>query len=106
MTRDTFMKTCERMKVSTDRIQAAYKLNIDLTEFMDDDAWVIQHLWNVILTPEGYDWFSWFMYEKSYLYNLREDMKAWDENKNEICQTIDDLYNYLVTNNYFNTPTK
>lgn len=106
MTQDTFMKACKRMKASTNRIQAAYKLNIDLTEFMDDDAWVIQHLWNVILTPEGYEWFTWFMYEKAYLYELREDMKAWDENKNEICQTIDDLYNFLVTNNHFKTSTK
>jgi hypothetical protein len=105
MTRDTFMKACERMKASTDRIQAAYKLNIDLTEFMDDDSWVIQHLWNVILTPEGYMWFSWFMYEKAYLYNLREDMKANDNGK-EICQTLPDLYEYLVTNNHFITPTK
>lgn len=94
------------MKKSSDNMQAAQKLNIDLTEFMDDDSWVTQHLWSVILTKEGYDWFSWFMYEKAYLYDLREDMKAWDEDKNEICQTIDDLYNYLVTSNYFITPTK
>jgi hypothetical protein len=106
MTQDIFMNTCERMKHSRNKMQAAYDLNIDLTEFMDDDAWVIQHLWNVILTPEGYDWFSWFMYEKAYLYELREDMKAWDENKNEICQTLSDLYDYLVTNNNFITPTK
>lgn len=106
MKRDTFMKACERMKTSNDRIQAAYKLNIDLTEFTDDDSWVIQHLWAEILTEEGNDWFSWFMYEKAYLYELREDMKAWDENKNEICQTIDDLYNFLVTNNHFKTSTK
>lgn len=105
MTRETFMKTCERMKASTDKVQAAYKLNIDLTEFMDDEAWVTQHLWNVILTKEGYDWFSWFMYEKAYLYELRDYMKTHDNDK-EICQTIDDLYDYLVTNNYFNTPTK
>lgn len=94
------------MKKSSQNMQAAQKLNIDLTEFMEDESWVTQHLWNVILTKEGYDWFSWFMYEKAYLYDLRKDMKAWDEDKNEICQTIDDLYNYLVTSNYFITPTK
>lgn len=106
MKRDTFINTCRRMKFATDRMQAAYKLNIDLTEFMDDDAWVIQHLWSVILTKEGMDWFSWFMYEKAYLYDLKKDMKAWDEHKNEICQDLDSLYDYLVNNNYFNTPTK
>jgi hypothetical protein len=94
------------MKFASDKMQAAYKLNIDLTEFMDDDAWVIQHLWAEVLTKDGNDWFSWFMYEKAYLYELREDMKAWDEHKNEICQDLDSLYDYLVTNNYFNTPIK
>lgn len=106
MKQETFMKTCERMKMSTDKIQAAYKLNIDLTEFMDDDSWVIQNLWSEVLTKVGYDWFSWFMYEKAYLYEIKEDIKAWDKNKNEILQTIEDLYNFLVTNNHFNTPTK
>jgi hypothetical protein len=100
------MKTCERMKFASHRMQEAYKLNIDLTEFMDDDAWVIQHLWAEVLTKEGNDWFSWFMYEKAYLYELREEMKAHDEHKNEICKDLDGLYDYLVTNNYFNTSTK
>lgn len=104
MKRDSFIRACEKMKQSSDKITAANKLKIDLTEFMDDDYWVIQHLWTTILTKEGYDWFSWFMYEKAYLYELRDYMKAHDDGK-EICQTIDDLYNYLVTNNYFNTPT-
>ena len=105
MTRDTFMKCCERMKIAPNNIDAAYKLNIDLHEFMDDEHWVVQHLWSVILTPEGYDWFSWFMYEKAYLYELRKDMKAHDNGK-EICQTLPDLYEYLVANNHFYTPTK
>ena len=103
MKRDAFMKACKKMKQSSDRITAANKLRIDLTEFMDDDYWVIQHLWNTVLTEEGYGWFSWFMYEKAYLYELRDYMKAHDEGK-EICQTLEDLYNYLVTNNHFNTP--
>jgi hypothetical protein len=106
MKRETFMSCCKRMKTSSTNIDAAYKLNIDLHEFMDDEHWVLQHLWSVVLTKEGYDWFSWFMYEKAYLYELREDMKAHDEHKNEICKDLDGLYDYLVTNNYFNTSTK
>ena len=106
MRRDTFIKTCKRMKASTDKVQAAYKLNIDLTDFMDDEAWVTQNLWGSVLTKEGNDWFSWFMYEKAYLYELREDMKAHDEHKSEICKDLDSLYDFLANNNYFNTPTK
>jgi len=101
-----FKKACERMKETSTKVSAAYKMGIDLNEFMDTEYYVTTHLWGAVLTKEGMDWFSWFMYEKSYLYDLRKDMKAWDEHKNEICKDLDSLYDYLVRNNYFNTPTK
>jgi hypothetical protein len=44
-----------------------------------------------------------FYYEK-YDYSKdqpREDLKAWDEDGNEICQDLDSLYNYLTENKYF-----
>ena len=106
MRKKMFMEICERMKQNHDNLDALHKLNVDLYDFMDDSAWISQHLWSVVLTKEGNDWFSWFMYEKSYLYEMDNSMMAWDENKNEICQMLDDLYNFLVTNNHFNTPTK
>lgn len=106
MRREVFMDICNRMKQNHDNLDALHKLNVDLYEFMDDSAWVNQRLWETVLTKQGNDWFCWFMYEKSYLYDMDKEMKAWDENKNEICQTLPDLYEFLVRNNYFNTPTK
>lgn len=105
MRKEMFMKICERMKQNHDNLDALHKLNVDLYDFMDDSAWISQHLWATVLTKEGEDWFSWFMYEKSYLYNMDKDMKAHDNGK-EICKNLEGLYEYLVNNNYFNTPTK
>ena len=106
MKKIAFKKACEKMKETSNNVSSAYKMGIDLNEFMDSEYHVTTHLWEAVLTKEGMDWFSWFMYEKAYLYELREDMKAHDEHKDEICQDLDGLYDYLVRNNYFNTPTK
>jgi hypothetical protein len=106
MKKIAFKKACEKMKETSNKVGKAYKMGIDLNEFMDSEYYVTTHLWEAVLTEKGYDWFAWFMYEKAYLYELREDMKAHDEHKNEICQDLDSLYDYLVTNNYFNTPIK
>ena len=41
---------------------------------------------------EGQDWINWWLYEK----DGRSDMKAWDENDNEIpTETLDDLWNLV-----------
>ena len=93
------------MKEMSEKCDKAYKMGIDLNEFMDTQYYVTTHLWEAVLTEKGMEWFCWFMYERSYLHELRDDMKAWDEHKNEICKDLDGLYEYLVTNNHFNTPT-
>lgn len=46
-------------------------------------------------TEEGYDWITWWLWEK----NGNPEMKAWDENKEEIpTETIEDLWD--IVKNY------
>jgi hypothetical protein len=61
-------------------------------------------LWGYILTAEGKDWLDWFLYEKGYISDGvgREDLNAWDENKNLICEDLKGLYDYLTAKKYFN----
>jgi hypothetical protein len=41
---------------------------------------------------EGQDWINWWLYEK----DGNPELKAWDENDNEIpTETIDDLWNLV-----------
>lgn len=79
-----------------------YKNGIDITEYSDDYHHIIKLLLEEILTKEGIDWLEWFLYEKDAISgNPREDMKAWDENKNEICKDLESLHSYLVSNSYY-----
>ena len=84
------------------KMNQAYKLGIDLLDFVDQYHVLFKMLWEEILTPEGLDWLEWFIWEKGGIENsIREDLGAWDENGNPICQDLRGLYEYLTANNYF-----
>ena len=60
-------------------------------------------LWANILTDQGHEWLSWYLYDKDGVSgNPRDDLKAHD-GKKEICKNIKDLHSYLKKNRYFNT---
>jgi len=80
-----------------------YKLKIDVLDSFESQDSLIELLWGNILTPEGMDWLSWFLYEKDAISGkLRKDLNAWDGSK-EICKDVKSLYEYLLKSNYFIT---
>jgi hypothetical protein len=71
-------------------------------DFCDDQNKLINTLWGHILTIEGLDWFSWFMYEKNYISGkIKKHLTAKDESGKEICKDLKGLHEYLVTQMYF-----
>jgi hypothetical protein len=99
---EKFKKILDLQKEHDKRISDLYHLKVDLLETFDEMQTAISLLWDEILTEEGADWLSWFLYEKGYISDeLREDLTAWDENKNEICKDLRGLYDYLKESNYF-----
>lgn len=53
---------------------------------------LISTLINSHFDEEGQDWINWWLYEK----DGNPELKAWDENDNEIpTETIDDLWNLV-----------
>jgi len=64
-----------------------------LIEFVDPLYKANEILMTKAFGEEAADWISWFMYEKDF--GRREDLGAWDEDKNEICKTVDQLYDYI-----------
>lgn len=87
--------------------QKLYELGLVLCDINDSIQSVVAGLWEEVLTHEGDSWVSWFLYEKDYISgNLREDMKAWDENGNEIIKNVDELHEYLTINSYFRAKNK
>ena len=49
----------------TNRINKLYKLGLDSYEMFDEHDRIINALWKEVLTDEGYDWLSWYLYEKN-----------------------------------------
>ena len=84
------------------RIQALYKLRVDLIETFSEQEKVIELLWEAVLTEYGYDWLCWYLYEKEGISGKpREDLKAWEKDGTEICKDLKGLYDYLIQERYF-----
>ena len=99
---EQFEKIINLQSEHSKRLSELYKLRVDVLELCDELQTAISLLWDEILTVEGADWLSWFLYEKNYIGGeLREDLTAWDENKKEICKDLPGLYEYLKESKYF-----
>lgn len=90
----------------TERNRKAYKIGVDMIDYTEPYDKAITILLEEILTIEGNDWLSWFLYEKGGIdKKMRKDMKAWD-NEKEICKDLKGLHSYLVDNSYFRNTLK
>ena len=102
MTYEKFKEVVELQIAHHKKIQALYKLKVDLIEAFDEQNKANQLLWQEVLTEFGYDWLSWYLYEKDGISgNPRAELSAWDEEKNEICKDIKSLWKYLTKEKYF-----
>lgn len=106
MTYKAFKAIIDLQVAHRKRVQALYKLKVDLLETFDEQDKATQLLWQEVLTEYGYDWLSWYLYEKDGISGKpREHLSAWDEEKNEICKDVKGLWEYLKRENYFRVNT-
>ena len=106
-----FKKLIELSVESSKKTDTAFKIGLDLIDYNETHNQTISLLLNQILTPDGMDWYTWFMYEKGVVTDGvgREDLKAYEtinEEEVEIVSNIDDLFDYLKTNKYFKCDQK
>lgn len=99
MTYEIFEKIMLDLQKTHDHANILYSHGIDITEVTDGLHTIIENLLGIIFNEDGKDWIDWFMYEKDF--GRREDLKAWDEDKNEIAYDIKSLYDLLI-NEYHN----
>lgn len=99
MTYEIFEKIILDLQKTHDHANVLYAHGIDITEVTDGLHTIIENLLGIIFNEDGKDWIDWFMYEKDF--GKREDMKAWDVDKNEIAYDIKSLYDLLI-NEYHN----
>lgn len=95
MKRKQFYKLMHLIEKQSMVIDRASDLSIDLLEFMDPIFIANDILFKEAFGEEAAEMISWFMYEKQF--GIREDVKAWDKDENEICKTVDQLYDYIKT---------
>lgn len=113
MTYPEFKEIVDLLIINSQKIRKSYDIGIDLIEFTDTHSTLTSKLLSAIFTPEGLDWFSWFMYEKDYIEDGigRSDISAYDTNPHtgesfEILRTVEELYEYLLQNNYIKCKTE
>ena len=101
MTYAQFKQIIDWQIAHSQKMDKLYKLNINLIEAFDEQEKVIDALWKKVLTTNGDDWVSWYLYEKNGISGKpKKDFKAHDGDV-EICKDIKGLYDYLNKNKYF-----
>lgn len=95
MTKELFTKMIIEIQNFSNRIDSL--CDVLCTDFFESP--LVESGWNLInllveshFDEEGQDWINWWLYEK----DGRPELKAFDENDNEIpTETIDDLWNLV-----------
>ena len=101
MTLETFTKLLDNYTEAYSKSMAVSQLGINLDEYSEIFQKNTELLLGEVFTEEGVEWIFWFLYEKDYVEGtLKDNMKAWDEHDQEICQDVPRLYRYLVQNEH------
>lgn len=95
MTKELFTKIITEIQTFSNRIDLL--CDVLCTDFFESP--LVESGWNLInllveshFDEEGQEWINWWLYEK----DGRPELKAFDENDNEIpTETIDDLWNLV-----------
>lgn len=98
---ETFKKILDLQTEHYQKEQTLYELGVNITEINESLVGAISMLWSEVLTESGDDWVSWWLYDKYAISGVPdENIKAWD-GETEIINSLEDLYEYLVSNSYF-----
>jgi hypothetical protein len=89
-----FKTVIESLKKVSERTHSLYKLGIDLMDYDEEYHKTITTLFNSIFEEEGYDWISWYLYERDAFDG--KVLSATDADGNEICHNIESLWDTVV----------
>jgi hypothetical protein len=88
-----FEELIATIKEADKKVDDAYKVEVDLVNFVDSHNKAINLLLKVYYGQLGYDWISWFCDEK--FSDSREPLQAFDKNKREICKDVKGLWTMI-----------
>lgn len=85
-----FKTVIECLEKVRDRSHSAYQLGLDLMNYDEDFHEAITILLKSVFEEQGYDWISWYLYEKRVING--KALSAYDADGNEICNNILSLW--------------
>lgn len=86
-----FESILDGLKNVSKKTNSLYSLGVNIIEYTDNYESIITNLLTEYYTEEGYDWISWYLYEK-FPPGSDQELKAYDEDKNEICKDYQGLW--------------
>lgn len=101
MKKENFVKAIELMKAFNDKVDLlSDNLNIDIIEsdFYSIPAQLFDNFVESVCTEDGAELVFWWMYE-----DVEKMIYESDESSEKVyhLDTVDDLFNYMCQNNYF-----
>ena len=101
MKKENFVKAIELMKAFNDKVDLlSDNLNIDIIEsdFYSIPAQLFDNFIESVCTEDGAELVFWWMYE-----DVEKMIYESDESSEKVyhLDTVDDLFNYMCQNNYF-----
>lgn len=93
---EVFKELIEKLKSQEQKEQELYRLGIDLFEFNGCLHSTVSILIGAYYGKDGLETFDWWCYEKDW--GSREDFTMTDLDGTLLCQTVDDLHDYLEKN--------
>ena len=93
MTFQDFERMIVQMHKSDLNTTKLYELGVDIAETNSPLLMVIEKLLYAYFGAKGADWITWYCYENEY---GTGNLKAWDENDQPICHTLQSLYEVIM----------
>jgi len=89
-----FLEIVDLLRKAEDRNNELNKLNVNLNEYDENYYIVIDRLFRNIFSENQYDWFNWWMYERSASWQ-KEPLKAYDNGVEINLDTPELLYDFI-----------
>ncbi len=95
MTYERFLKVLLSLQKEDRVIKEAYKLGVDMINFVDPYHEIITELIKECYGEDGYQWFSWYCWDNDF---GQDELEALDLDRNPICYSHESLWKYLEEN--------
>lgn len=93
---EVFKEIIALLQEQEHKIDKAYKAEVDLVNFIDPISTVVGLLIGSAFGKDSKETFDWWCYEKEW--GTRKDLTMTTADGTALCETIEELYDYLVEN--------